>query len=217
MIRVAVLGGAAIEAAGLESILAANEALQLVRAERASSSVTEALEELDVDVALLLPSPATRPSPAELPIVPDGAGRAPRVIVLVESPTPELAGRYLRAGAAGVVPHQAGPDEIVAAVFAVSSGLAVIPLDAAGSLGAPIPASRAASLEAETRLAPLSHRETEILGMLAEGLANKNIAARLGISEHTVKTHLASLFAKLGADNRAEAVAIGVRSGLLLL
>jgi DNA-binding CsgD family transcriptional regulator len=53
--------------------------------------------------------------------------------------------------------------------------------------------------------------------MLADGLANKEIAARLGISSHTVKTHVQSVFAKLGAETRAEAVALGVRRGLIVL
>jgi DNA-binding CsgD family transcriptional regulator len=57
----------------------------------------------------------------------------------------------------------------------------------------------------------------EVLGTLAEGLANKNIASRLGISEHTVKTHVASILMKLDAFSRAEAVAIGARQGLILL
>ena len=64
---------------------------------------------------------------------------------------------------------------------------------------------------------PLTRREVEVLGFLAEGLANKNIAARLGISEHTVKTHVASILTKLDAFSRAEAVAIGARQGLILL
>jgi DNA-binding CsgD family transcriptional regulator len=63
----------------------------------------------------------------------------------------------------------------------------------------------------------LSNREREILGLLADGLGNKQIAARLGISANTVKTHLELLFERLGASSRAEAVAIGVRRGLLLL
>src|SRR5207302_9839421 len=65
--------------------------------------------------------------------------------------------------------------------------------------------------------AGLTNREREILGLLAEGLGNKQIAARLGISTHTVKTHLELLFDKLGVSSRAEAVAVGVRRGLLLL
>lgn len=63
----------------------------------------------------------------------------------------------------------------------------------------------------------LSNREREILALLADGLGNKQIAARLGISTNTVKTHLELLFDKLGVSSRAEAVATGVRRGLLML
>jgi DNA-binding NarL/FixJ family response regulator len=63
----------------------------------------------------------------------------------------------------------------------------------------------------------LTTREREILALLADGLANKQIAARLGISTNTVKTHLELLFDKLGVSSRAEAVATGVKRGLLLL
>jgi DNA-binding CsgD family transcriptional regulator len=63
----------------------------------------------------------------------------------------------------------------------------------------------------------LSNREREILALLADGLANKQIAARLGISKNTVKTHIELLFDKLAVSTRAEAVATGVRRGLLLL
>ena len=63
----------------------------------------------------------------------------------------------------------------------------------------------------------LTHREREILALLADGLGNKQIAARLGISTNTVKTHLELLFDKLEVSSRAEAVATGVRRGLLLL
>ena len=64
---------------------------------------------------------------------------------------------------------------------------------------------------------PLSNREVEVLRMLSEGHANKEIAFRLGISEHTVKFHVASLFQKLHASSRTEAVTLGVRQGLILL
>ena len=63
----------------------------------------------------------------------------------------------------------------------------------------------------------LTNREREVLALLADGLANKQIAARLGISKNTVKTHLELLFDKLDVSSRAEAVATGVRRGLLLL
>ena len=63
----------------------------------------------------------------------------------------------------------------------------------------------------------LTQRESEILALLADGLGNKQIAARLGISSHTVKTHLELLFEKLGVSSRAQAVATGVKRGLLHL
>jgi DNA-binding CsgD family transcriptional regulator len=66
-------------------------------------------------------------------------------------------------------------------------------------------------------VASLTNREREILALLADGLGNKQIAARLGISTNTVKTHLELLFEKIGVSSRAEAVATGVRRGLLLL
>jgi NarL family two-component system response regulator YdfI len=65
--------------------------------------------------------------------------------------------------------------------------------------------------------APLTPREIEVLRLLSEGLANKNIAWKLKISEHTVKFHIASIFTKLNVSSRAEAVAIGIRQGVILL
>src|SRR2546421_277118 len=66
----------------------------------------------------------------------------------------------------------------------------------------------------DERFEDLTPREMEVLEMLAEALANKMIARRLGISEHTVKFHIASIFGKLGASTRTEAVTIGIRQGL---
>jgi DNA-binding CsgD family transcriptional regulator len=63
----------------------------------------------------------------------------------------------------------------------------------------------------------LTPREIEVLNMLAEGLANKTIAWRLGISEHTVKFHLSSIFTKLNASSRTEAVTLAIRQGLIMV
>jgi DNA-binding NarL/FixJ family response regulator len=63
----------------------------------------------------------------------------------------------------------------------------------------------------------LTPREIEVLGMLALGLGNKIIAKRLGISEHTVKFHISSIFQKLNASSRTEAVTLGARLGLIML
>ena len=75
----------------------------------------------------------------------------------------------------------------------------------------------ARSKGARSPLRALTPREVEVLGELARGVPNKTIAGRLAISEHTVKFHIASIFAKLGVASRTEAVTQGVRLGLIML
>ena len=82
-------------------------------------------------------------------------------------------------------------------------------LDGTSRDGAPAPT--------ETGDRTLTPREREILTLLGDGLVNKAIGLRLGISEHTVKTHLGAIYEKLEASNRAEAVATGLRRGLIML
>jgi DNA-binding NarL/FixJ family response regulator len=79
-------------------------------------------------------------------------------------------------------------------------------------------AARGPELEVgEAALEPLTQREQEVLELLALGLANKGIARRLGISEHTVKFHVGSILAKLEVGSRTEAVSVAARRGLLAL
>ena len=119
--------------------------------------------------------------------------------------------RAVRAGAQAVLPRTASADAIAAAVEAAAAGLVVLPPDA---LAEAMPGMAARAIAPPE---PLSAREAQILALLAEGLVNKQIAARLGISRHTVKTHMAALFHKLGVSTRAEAVAAGARAGVILL
>jgi len=69
----------------------------------------------------------------------------------------------------------------------------------------------------EPLIDPLTERELEVLQLLAQGKANKQIALDLAISEHTVKFHVSSIYTKLGASNRTEAARLGVRTGLITL
>ena len=97
----------------------------------------------------------------------------------------------------------------MAAIEAAAAGFVVLqPSDLDGLLVNPQPASLAE---------PLTPREVEVLGMLAEGQSNKAIAHRLGISEHTVKFHVTSIMGKLDAGSRTEAVTRGIRQGLIML
>lgn len=114
----------------------------------------------------------------------------------------------LRAGARAAVPRDAGEAEIHAAITAAAAGLVAAPASAIWSI---LPA-RMGDFQAT-----LTPREIGVLRMLAEGHPNKTIAWRLGISEHTVKFHVASIFSKLNVSSRTEAVTAGVRLGLVLL
>ncbi|HKH09893.1 MAG TPA: response regulator transcription factor [Rubrobacter sp.] len=118
--------------------------------------------------------------------------------------------RSLPLGGWGVVPTDASPEELGVAVAAVAQGLVVLPRALADGALAEAPA-------AEELPEPPTAREGEVLGLLARGLSNKQIARELRISEHTVKFHISSLYTKLGVGNRAEAVSRGARHGLISL
>lgn len=107
----------------------------------------------------------------------------------------------------GALPLEATREELIAAVHALAEGLIV----GTRRFFQPRP------LAPEDGAQPLSDREMEVLGLLALGLANKQIAAKLGITEHTVKFHVSSIYTKLAVNNRAEAVHQGVRQGLIAL
>ena len=125
------------------------------------------------------------------------------------------------------LPHEASSGEIIAAVAAVSTGLFAIDaetfavvLSSSTSIAddaADVQAAEERMSSVEPLLDALTSREREVLEMLAEGLSNKEIAWRMKISEHTVKFHVASIFAKLGASTRTEAVIHGIRQGLIML
>jgi DNA-binding CsgD family transcriptional regulator len=103
---------------------------------------------------------------------------------------------------AGILADDAGPAQLDAALRAVAAGLRVCPFVAQPPGFAALPEAPAAAL---------TPREVEVLTALADGLGNKAVARRLGISPHTVKFHIEQLFRKLGAGTRAEAVAKGLR------
>jgi DNA-binding NarL/FixJ family response regulator len=132
---------------------------------------------------------------------------------------PEHLGPALAAGARGVVLRgEVGP-ELGAALTAVKRGLTVIDASLSHALIAaapPSPTPRA--VEHRTRGGgELTERERQVVALLAEGLSNKLIADRLGISDHTAKFHVNGVMAKLGAGTRTEAVVEAVRRGLVTL
>jgi DNA-binding NarL/FixJ family response regulator len=228
-----VAAASAVVRAGLESLLRASPALEVVGHSSSMATLAQDIESLQPDVILL---EQDRQDDDLLPVLralgPSDPQRGPRapIVVLADDPQrgPHL-GRSsasgvpsatwtteaLRAGVRALVPRSATGGEIIGAVTAAAAGLVVLHPDALDTLLPLLPAA-APSLPTAADQA-LTPREIEVLGMLAEGLGNKVIARRLRISEHTVKFHVGSILTKLNASSRTEAVTLGARRGLIML
>ena len=203
MISVYVAASSVVVRAGLESIVAASGTLELAGA----GSIHHLQQRLDTTADVLL---AAVPQLNEewLGTI---AGCSLPVVLLAEVPEPQLLSTALRANLRAVLSPDANAEEISAAIGSAAAGLVTLE---PSMLDALTPHARAGP---ETLDEPLTQREHEVLGMLAEGLSNKLIAHRLTISEHTVKYHVTSIMAKLHAGSRTDAVMQGIRHGLILI
>ncbi|MGE5226979.1 MAG: response regulator [Planctomycetaceae bacterium] len=119
----------------------------------------------------------------------------------------------IQAGVSGYLLKDASPDALVDAARNALEGNAVIHPQLTKTFIEE--AQVAGGEEGSARPAPLSKREREILQRVADGATTRQVASDLGISPHTVKTHLERIFEKLGANDRAQAVAIAIRTGIV--
>jgi DNA-binding NarL/FixJ family response regulator len=205
VIRLLIADDHAVVRTGLTQLLSDLEDVELVGAAGDGEQAVALCAELSPDVVLMdleMPSldgiEATRRIKAAQPDV--------AVVVLTSFSDRERILRALDAGAAGYLLKDAEPDELTRAVRAAAQGEA--PLD---------PRAGKALLSARTASSPadaLSEREREVLAMVAEGLPNKLIARRLGISEKTVKAHLTSVFRRIDVTDRTQAALWAERNGL---
>jgi len=194
-IRIAVVARDRLSRAGLVALLGAFDDL--------------IVEELDVDDFLASRIRVMRPDA----MLCDGEAGDLRLleaagVVLLDDPS--LAGETLAAGARGILMRDASPQRIRAALIAASEGIIVID-DALAT--AVLQQSRPALDLVE----PLTARESEVMQLLASGRTNKEIAQRLGVTEHTVKFHVNSILGKLGVATRTEAVVHAARLGIVML
>jgi DNA-binding NarL/FixJ family response regulator len=201
--------------AGLESIIRSNPALEVVGSSSDVATLVQLVEELQPDVVLLEGLGGDDEPVSERLLTKSAGESVPAVVALTDNANNDWAMDALSKGVRAILPRSATAEEIVAAVIAAATGLVVLHPEVVDSL---LPLK-----EFPTRALPtspiqaLTAREIEVLGMLALGLGNKTIARRLGISEHTVKFHVSSIFAKLSASTRTEAVTLGARLGLIML
>ena len=197
MIRVAVLAPVLALRVGLREVFRGLDEVEVV----ADASTLDELPEVDV---LVLTSPD---------YLTDLDEDAPAVLLLTDDLS--AAARLVDLPVWGVLSLDASPEELSAAVRALGEGLW------AGSpalLGSLLERQSVFPLEdGDPIVDPLTPREREVLQLAAEGLANKQIALALEISEHTVKFHLSSLYTKLGVTSRTEAIRAGARRGWVVL
>ena len=211
MIRVLIGARSEVVRAGLTSLLTADPRFQVV----GTFSIDDLtrVEDLQPEVVLLdLDSPSDESLSAA--IQSGGALVNSSLMILTEDPE-SLAVDVLGSGLRAILPRYATPEEIIAAIQAAATGLVALHPDIFDSMLSRIRPGQQSELDPSGQI--LAPREIEVLRMIAEGLGNKEIASKLSISDHTVKFHISSIFAKLGASNRAEAVTLGIRHGLIMV
>jgi DNA-binding NarL/FixJ family response regulator len=209
MIRVLIVATYASVRAGLHALLADTTDWVIVGSVGSSADLEGLLTETRPDVVLL---DVTDGDQAR--VLPLLAETEIGVVVLGDAPEGALTLARSSLPAWAYLSKEAEGPEIAAAVRAVATGL--IATDRAGLAALLRGETPGADPDGETRFAAedaLTAREREVLQAIALGLPNKAIAARLGISTHTVKFHVAAILAKLGAASRTEAVTLGIRRG----
>lgn len=212
MIRVFIIAGSLLTRSGLENLLKAKN-IKVVGISGNLESASSLLSDVAAD-ALLIDATGEQPERLVQTVVESDLPSELAVILLADHLPRASSGAALRAGVRAVLPSDISQDQLVAALQAAASGLVVVhPAD----IKTAFPVSSRLSSPLAELAEPLTRRESEVLQMLAVGLGNKEIAARLAISEHTVKFHVASILGKLGAESRTEAVSVGIRRGLVLL
>jgi DNA-binding NarL/FixJ family response regulator len=205
MIRVVIVDDHAVLRAGLEQLLAGQPDLEVVGTAASGEEAIELVRELGPDLVLMdLQMPGVDGVSATREIV---AGHLADVLVLTSYSDAERIVGALDAGAMGYLLKDADPDEVLAGIRSVARGESPInPRAARELLGA-----RRTTPAAAAELTP---RESEVLVLVRQGLANKQIARRLGISERTVKAHLTSAFQRIGVVDRTQAALWAERNGL---
>lgn len=207
MIRIVVVDDHPIVRQGLSAALEDEPDFQVVGAAGSAEEALALIGRLRPDLVLLdLELPGMSGVEAIAPLT--EASPQTGVLVFTAYDTDEHVLGAIKAGAKGYLLKGAAVAEIADAIRAVASGGSALAPRVAAKLVAEVRAPRRAAGD-------LTNREREVLRLIAEGLPGKQIARALRISERTVKFHTASLLRKLGADNRAQAVALAVQRGLL--
>jgi DNA-binding NarL/FixJ family response regulator len=205
MIRVAIVDDHPIVADGIAANLRADAEIEIVATGASSDDAVE-IARRDAPDVLILDLELGGRSGLDAVAGVRAASPRTRIVVFSAYAGEERVASAFERGVDSYVLKGTPSDELVAVIRAVAAGGSRIPADIAAQL------ARAVRTPRRERI---TGREREILALLAEGLSNRAAAERLGIAERTVKFHVAEILARLGAENRAQAVAIAQARGLL--
>ena len=207
-VRVLVASLSPLARTGLEALIRPMSATTVVGSGPLSEAASLA-GQLQPDVVVVDAGPG---DPADLEPIRDLALAQPGlpIVVLALDTADQAAALHL--GAAALLTSGIDAESLRAAILAAARGLVTI---ARPDLAALLPQEADARAAASTMIEAPTRRELEVLQLLAQGLTNRQMAERLGVSEHTVKFHVTALLGKFDARTRAEAVARAIRMGLL--
>ena len=214
MIRLVLADDQALVRAGFAALLDAQDDMQVVgEAADGAEAVSLVREQLPDVVLMDIRMPGTDGLAATRAIASDAALAGVRVIVLTTFELDEYVFEALRAGATGFLVKHTEPAELIRAVRTVAAGNALLSPSVTRRLIAEF-ADRAKEPPTSARLSALTDREREIVAVVAQGLSNDEIAAKLYLSPATVKTHVNRAMSKLAVRDRAQLVVLAYESGL---
>ena len=212
MIRVLIVSPGVATRIGLRTLLLDEPSIQVI--DEAANLASSDVEQGKVDVVIWSPGMALDQDALSTELANSPAGMSSSLLVIHTDPKIILPFARQKLHAWGLLSPEASKEELIAAIEAVNEGLVVTSPAWMETLSRGL---IAIADENTDMVDILTGREMEVLQLMAGGLTNKQIALKLGISAHTVKFHVSSIYGKMGTNNRTETVKLGLKKGLILL